>query len=132
MLRLRLLIVGGAAAAVLSGFVVLHDPSLDEPCPTSARSAPATAVYLTPTVVQHQNWVGLPTADLVGGDTWIYACADGVIIGRNKTSHVDIDADSGLARVRIATRWVDLAWLSGDLDAYRDPSRWTFVYTPAH
>jgi hypothetical protein len=120
-----------ASAAVLGtmGYAVLHEPPLEQPCPASSRSAPATAVHLAPSLIQHQNWVALPSTDVDPSDSWIYACTDGVVVGLTKTNHVDVDPSTGLAQVKIATRWVDLAWLSGDLDVYRDPARWKFVYT---
>jgi hypothetical protein len=125
-----LVAIGAFVIASVVALVALQDAPLDEPCPTGVRSVPALEAHLDPTVVRHQNWVGLAPTDLAGGDTWIYACTNGLIIGRRKVNQVEFDPSTGEAEVKVATRWVDLEWLSGELDAYRDPGRWRLVYTP--
>jgi hypothetical protein len=42
----------------------------------------------------------------------------------------DGDVASSLVVLDIPTRWVDATWLSGSLDAYRQPDRWQVVFPP--
>jgi hypothetical protein len=108
-----------------------RDPVLSPTCPEGDISVPADAVHLAPTLLRHQNWVGLERAATADREGWIYACADGQVIGRRRVKQVEFDPVTGVGQVKILTRWVDLTWLTGDLDQYRDPSRWTLVYSRA-
>jgi hypothetical protein len=112
-------------------YVLTQDHPTDQPCPDGFRSMPAAGVYLHPTILQYENWVGLPAADLGDDYTWVYACTDGFAIGRMKRDRVEFDSSTGLAEVKVPTRWVDLLWAQGDLTSYQNPNRWTLVYLPA-
>jgi hypothetical protein len=128
----RLLVASGLVVAAFVGYGVLHDPPLDQPCPTGDRTGVATQVHIAPTLVHHQNWVDVDPSPIVSGrKMWVYACIDGLVIGRRTTTDRDVDPATGAARIKIPTRWVDLTWLTGDLERFRDPARWTVVYTPA-
>jgi len=118
--------VMGASVVLLSA----QDYPLDEPCPSGVRQLSAVAVHLAPSVVRHQNWVGVAPTELASRDAWIYACTQGMVVGRYLASQVEFDPTSGAAEIKVATRWVDLAWLEGGLDAYRNPAEWTVVYAP--
>ncbi len=124
-----LLAAGTLGALALATNAMWHAPVLSPTCPGGDISAPADAVHLTPTLLQHQNWVGLDHPATPDGEVWIYACVNGQVIGRRRVTQIEIDPATGLGEVKILTRWVDLAWLSGALDQYRDPARWTIVYT---
>jgi hypothetical protein len=126
-----LIVAGGLVTAAVVGYGLVHDPPLDQPCPTGFRTAAATSVHFAPGVVRHQNWVGMDPSQIGDRKMWVYACTNGLVIGRRTTNDLDFDPITGAAKVRIATRWVVLTWLAGNLDAFRDPSRWTLVYTPA-
>ena len=125
---LWLLAVAAVSALALGSYRVRHDGLVGNVCPGGENSAPADAVHLTPTLVEHQNWVGLNRPDTADGEVWIYACTRGEVVGRGQLKHIDFDPVTGIGQVKIPTRWVDLAWLSGDLDHYRDPAQWTLVY----
>jgi hypothetical protein len=123
--------VGAAAIAAFVLYVVAQDHPLDRPCPDGFRATTPVAVHLAPTLIEHQSWVGLPRSQLGDDHTWVYACADGLALGEMKRDRVEFDSATGLAEVKIPTRWVDLRWLLGDLDTYRDPQQWALVYAPA-
>jgi hypothetical protein len=128
--RWLVLSVGVVVLAWL-GFVLAYDPLPGQPCPAGARSVAPRETHLAPAVVEHQNWVGVPRSELPAtGNTWVYACTGGVMITRATTDSLETDAATGLVEVKIPTRWVDLAWLSGNLEAYRDADQWRLVYTP--
>jgi hypothetical protein len=118
-----------AAALGLSLLAIAQTHALERPCPMGERSIAPSVVHLHPTLVHHQNWIGLPTEELGDASTWVYACSDGVILGRIKGPHVAVDPGSGMVQVKVLTRWVDLAWLGGDLAAYQNPDRWQLVYS---
>lgn len=124
------LLAGATFSALALGlYTVWHDPVLGGACPGGEAATPPDAVHLTPTLFQHQNWVGLARPANADGEDWIYVCTQGEVVGRRQVKQMEFDPVTGIGEVKIATRWVDLAWLSGDLDQYRDPARWTLVYT---
>jgi hypothetical protein len=122
-------VLGSVAAAGIVLLVVAQTRTLDKPCPVGDRAVLPSVVHLEPTLVHHQNWVGLPADELGDRSTWVYACTDGIVVGSIKGHGVAVDPTSDTAQLKIHTRWVDLAWLTGDLDAYRDPGRWQLVYS---
>lgn len=125
----RFVAIAALAVLALGGYTVIRESALGDPCPAGETSVPADAVHLMPTLLQHQNWVGVDPPASVDSAGWIYACANGQVLGRKPVTQIEFDPVTGLAEIKILTRWVDLAWLSGDLDQYRDPARWTLVYT---
>ena len=118
---------GLAAAAVvaLGGYVATQDRPLDRTCPVGVLTMQPARVHLGPTVVEHQNWVTLPRQ--LADDEVVYACADGLAIGRMYPDRFDVDPALGLPEVKVPTRWVDLTWAAGRLDPYQDVGRWTLV-----
>jgi hypothetical protein len=125
-----ILALGSVAAAVcLSLLAIAQTHALERPCPSGERSVAPSVVHLHPTLVHHQNWIGLPTEELGDSSTWVYACSDGVVVGVIKGRNVAVDPSSGMAQIKVLTRWVDLAWLAGDLAAYQNPDRWQLVYS---
>ena len=86
-----------------------------------------TTLHFEPGLVEHQNWAEIPPSEIQLGQV-IVLCTDGVLIGREHMEDDDLVATAVI--LRIPTRWVDLAWLSGTLDAYRDPTRWVVAFPP--
>jgi len=128
--RAWLLAFGSVVAAVgLALLAIAQTHALERPCPAGERSIAPSVVHLHPTLVHHQNWLGLPAEELGDSSTWVYACSDGVVVGRIKGRNVAVDPTSGMAQIKVLTRWVDLAWLAGDLAAYQNPDRWQLVYS---
>jgi hypothetical protein len=117
----------GLLALLLAVRVLVPERDLSTPCPAGVRAGDATAVYLEPTILLHQNWVGFPTRDL-GIDDVLVACFDGVEIGRDRIVDQDLDAD--VDRIPVPTRWVYAGWLNGELSARRDLARWRIVVQP--
>ena len=120
----------GALMAVLIGvaaYSVLQEGLSDQPCPHGSRTVHPTALHFEPGIVEHQNWAEIPPREIRLGET-IFLCKDGVLIGAEHMAEDDLVANAVI--LRIPTRWVDLAWLSGNLDGYRDQTRWVVVFPP--
>jgi len=122
-----LLASGVIALLLLVGNVGTRDPSTSRACPTGSRTIPAQETHLGPHVVQHQSWVGISPTEIVPGQI-LYICTDDRAIG---SAFMDeIDATNAVVRLDVSTRWVNGTWLSGRLDQYADPQRWTIVFPP--
>jgi hypothetical protein len=80
-----------------------------------------------PGVVEHQSWVEFPDSGLSIG-TEIAACVDNRVAGRDTIAAEDLLGD--VDRVQIPTRWVDMAWLTGQLAADQNPQHWQIVIGP--
>ena len=100
---------------------------VDQPCPEGAQVARPVAIWLSPSLVRHQSWVGIP-ASLVALDMELVACVDGRIAGRSIVDEHDIQRT--VATVNVATNWVMLAWVTGRIDDYRDPQHWQVIVSP--
>lgn len=127
-MRTRLLL--GAAIAFIVSFsfyVTGQDHPLDQSCPRGARNVRPSELHFEPGVVQHRSWVGVPP-DVVTVGEILVVCTDGRAIGRATMDAEDLESD--VVQLEIPTRWVDLMWLSGKLDAYHDLSRWVVVFPP--
>ena len=119
-------LVAATVAIALALYVAVQGHPLDKPCPAGLPSMRPTVVTLTPSVLQHQSWVGIPQAELAA-NSYVFACTDGLVRGVMHTDHIELDQDTGLVRLAIATRWVDLVWASGHLDDYHASSAWAIV-----
>src|SRR5882762_3465480 len=86
----RAMLVVLAATATLALYVAAQDHPLDKPCSTHLRSTRPVLVTLSPSLLQHQSWVGIPEQELVD-DTYIFACANGLVVGKMHTDHIELD-----------------------------------------
>jgi hypothetical protein len=100
---------------------------VDQPCPEGAHVARPVVIWLNPSLVRHQSWVGIP-ASLVALDMELVACVDGRIAGRSIVDENDIQRT--VATVNVATNWVMMAWVTGRIDEYRDPEHWQVIVSP--
>jgi hypothetical protein len=126
--RRRWVLVG--LALVLVGMSVWPAPPLvraiDRPCPDGQHVEQPVAVRLTPTLLEHQSWVGVPVQEVSSG-MLLFACTDGVVVG---SSTVDVDdVEQAVVTVGVPTRWVISHWLAGDLESMRAADRWRIVFT---
>jgi hypothetical protein len=123
---LHLLLAGAVGVVAFGAYVLVPDRPLDRACPESVRSSlPVVAVHLAPSARRHQSWVRFPWTELPP-NVHVYACTDGLAIGE-RIAEFDLDPSPDLMEVKIPTRWVNLTWLMGNLDPYRDPARWRVV-----
>src|SRR5207249_8729914 len=118
------LVLLGIAAAT---YVVAQDHPLDRPCPLGTHSLHPTQIHFSPSLLQHQSWVGILPNEVGDGDI-VVVCVDGLAIGRAFMDSEDLAAET--VQLDIPTRWVDWNWASGSLNAYRDRARWTVVLPP--
>lgn len=116
---LAVVVLGGIALGALGA------ATPTAPCPASQRATHPSDVHLTPSLVEHKSWLGVPTSELRAGDR-IAACVDGRQVGWDDV-HLE-DLLPATYTLGVHTRWIALTWLTGRLDAYRDPSRWTVVW----
>lgn len=95
-------------------------------CPALDTSIRPSDIHLVPTLIQHQNWIDFPVPRQFAG---YYAfCLDGRVLSSGGGV---LDFHVGTARFHVATRSIDLYWLSGNLDGLRDPNRWELWLTCA-
>ncbi len=122
-------VAAGLAAASLAVFVAIQAHALETPCPAGSRSTQPKVVALRPSLLRHQSWVGIAEGELVR-NSYVFACNNGLAVGEMHTDHIELDPATGLVRLHIATRWVDLAWAAGHLDEYHAPTAWEIVFAP--
>ena len=125
-MRLRLtsagVLLGAAVVLALTRTIAsgaIDDLGRTRPCPPSGRSIPASEVHFAPGLVAHQSWVEFSTPRRFAG--YFALCLDGRLLSGGGG---EFEFQTGRARFSVSTTWVDLQWLAGSIDAYRDGQRW--------
>jgi hypothetical protein len=92
------------------------------PCPARQRFVPPVEMHLEPGLVEHQNWLVFNVPERYRAQHFVL-CYDGQVHESGPGSR-----ETAELRVYVETRWVNLAWLSGRLDEYRQPGHWSIGY----
>jgi hypothetical protein len=117
----------GAALAALIAFLALRvgpvapmdAPAKAEWCSSAPEAIHASEVHFSPGLLQHQSWVAFPVnADFSGS---YMLCLDGRLLRTGGGRRV---FSSGTAVFNLSTAWVDVQFLRGALEPYRDLQRW--------
>ncbi len=127
-LRRRWVVVGPALVLVAMS-IWLAPPlvrAVDQPCPDGQHIEQPVAVRLTPTLWEHQSWVGVPVQEVSSG-MLLFACTDGFLVGSGTVDADDVE--QAVVTVGVPTRWVISHWLAGDLESWHAADRWRVVFT---
>lgn len=123
--RWLLLAVCGVAALSATSLLISFDTGVlledagHQRCPELPLSVHPSDVHFAPGLIEHKSWVEFPVPTQFNG---LYAfCLDERLISFGGG---ELDFRTGVARFNLPTRWVDLTWLQGRLDGFRDPGRW--------
>lgn len=93
------------------------------PCHGGPLLAAPVAFHFAPGLQEHQSWLELAIPEPDATDFSL--CLD----GRQWSTGVGETPSQGRVLVSVTTRWVDLQWALGQLEAYQDPARWQVRYT---